>query len=341
MPPPCSRRPPLPARRRAAASAAGTLDELLARRIIFVTGKGGTGKTTIAAAIALLGARARKQVLAVEVEPKGDLATALGSKGTSFKPELAQPNLSFLALHPEESFQEYLHTFFKVPGLARATPLAKVFDFIATAVPGPRDMLVVGKVAFEERRRDQDGSPTWDLIVVDFSSTGHVLSQLNAARSLAELVRGGMIRSQVEWIDGVISDARRTGVVLTSLPEEMPVVETLELYQDIVKQRGVHVVGCVLNRVMRPPLSPPSRRLLADLATADAEVRARVPCIGSIGADLELAERLHAAGETQARRLRDGIDLPVVEVPLLATRHGLATSRAVATVIAGSMAATA
>jgi anion-transporting ArsA/GET3 family ATPase len=280
-------------------------------------------------------------VLAVEVEPKGDLATALGSKGTSFKPELAQPNISFLALHPEESFQEYLHTFFKVPRLARATPLAKVFDFIATAVPGPRDMLVVGKVAFEERRRDKDGTPTWDLIVVDSSATGHVLAQLNAARSLSELVRGGMIRSQVEWIDSVISDAARTGVMLTALPEEMPVVETIELYTDIVKQRGIHVAGCVLNRMMRTPVSPASRRVLANLvATADAEVRSRVPGVASIGADLELAERLHKSGEAQARRLRAEVGVPVVEVPLMATRHGLATSRAVAGSLAEQMAGT-
>jgi anion-transporting ArsA/GET3 family ATPase len=278
-------------------------------------------------------------VLAVEVEPKGDLATALGSKGTSFKPELAQPDISFLALHPEESFQEYLHTFFKVPRLARATPLAKVFDFIATAVPGPRDMLVVGKVAFEERRRDTDGTPTWDLIVVDSSASGHVLAQLNAARSLSALVRGGMIRSQVEWIDSVISDAARTGVMLTALPEEMPVVETIELYTDIVEQRGIHVAGCVLNRMMRTPVSPASRRVLANLvATADAEVRSRVPGVASIGADLELAERLHKSGEAQARRLRAEVGVPVVEVPLMATRHGLATSRAVAGSLAGQMA---
>jgi anion-transporting ArsA/GET3 family ATPase len=304
-----------------------------------VAGKGGTGKTTVTAAIALLGARAGKQVLAVEVEPKGDLATALGSKGTSFKPELAQPKISFLALHPEESFQEYLHTFFKVPRLARATPLAKVFDFIATAVPGPRDMLVVGKVAFEERRRDNDGTPTWDLIVVDSSATGHVLAQLNAARSLSALVRGGMIRSQVEWIDSVISDAARTGVMLTALPEEMPVVETIELYADIVKQRGIHVAGCVLNRMIRTPVSQASRRVLANLvATADAEVRSRVPGVASIGADLELAERLHRSGEAQARRLRAEVGVPVVEVPLMATRHGLATSRAVAGSLAEQMA---
>jgi anion-transporting ArsA/GET3 family ATPase len=196
-------------------------------------------------------------------------------------------------------------------------------------------------VAFEERRRDNDGTPTWDLIVVDSSATGHVLAQLNAARSLSALVRGGMIRSQVEWIDSVISDAARTGVMLTALPEEMPVVETIELYTDIVKQRGIHVAGCVLNRMMRTPVSPASRRVLANLvATADAEVRSRVPGVASIGADLELAERLHKSGEAQARRLRAEVGVPVVEVPLMATRHGLATSRAVAGSLAEQMAGT-
>lgn len=295
-----------------------------------MAGKGGTGKTSIAAALCLLAARSGRQVLGVEVEPKGDLAAALGSKSTSFKPELAQPNVSVLALHPEESFQEYLHVFFKVPRLARATPLARVFDFIATAVPGPRDMLVVGKVAFEERRRELDGRPTWDMIVVDSSASGHVLSQLNAARSMAQLVRGGLIRSQVEWIDRVISDESLTAVVLTALPEEMPVVETLELYDAIVQQRGIHVAGCVLNRVMRDSLPPAARRLLADLTTAGAEVRARVPAVASIGADLELAERLHKAGEGHARRLREELAVPVLEVPIVSARSGLATTRAVA-----------
>lgn len=301
-----------------------------------MAGKGGTGKTTVAAAIALLAARAGKQVLGVEVEPKGDLATALGSSGTSFKPAQAQANICVSALHAEESFQEYLHTFLKVPRLARATPLAKVFDFIATAVPGPRDMLVVGKVAFEERRRESNGRPTWDLIVVDCSASGHVLAQLNAARAMAKLVRGGMIRSQVEWIDGVISDPQRTAVVLTALPEEMPVVETQELYAAIVEQKAVHVALCVLNRVVREPLPAPARRLLAELTTADAEVRGRVPAVGSIGADLELAERLHRAGEEQSRRLRAGVGVPVIDVPLLSSRSGLATSRAVAAALSGS-----
>jgi anion-transporting ArsA/GET3 family ATPase len=295
-----------------------------------VAGKGGTGKTTTAAALCLLAAKRGKEVLAVDVDAKGDLAVALGSRGTSFKAEMAQPGVSVLALHAEESFQEYLNIYFKVPRLARMTPLSKVFDFIATAVPGPRDMLVVGKIAFEERRRDGDRRPVWDLIVVDCSGTGHVLAQLLAARSMLSLIRGGLIRGQIEWIDAVISDSRRTAAVLTALPEEMPVVETIELYDEIAKQRTVHVAMSVLNRMPPEPLPPAARRVLADIATADQSVRQRVPGVASIGADLELAERLRKSAEAHARRLRAEIGVPVVEVPLVSARTGLATTRAVA-----------
>jgi anion-transporting ArsA/GET3 family ATPase len=328
--PPFSRRRVLPARKRASPPAAGLLDELLSRRIIFVAGKGGTGKTTVAAALCLLGAKHGKEVLGIEVEPKGDLSAALGSKGAGFKPEVVQPGVSVLALHAEESFQEYLRLYFKVPRLARLTPLSRVFDFIATAVPGPRDMLVTGKIAFEERRRDENKRPAWDLIVVDCSASGHILAQLRAARSMLELVRGGLIRSQIEWIDGVISDSRRTTAVLTSLPEEMPVVETIELQRDLARQRTVNVGLCVLNRMPPEPLPGPARKVLADLATADAEVRAKVPGVAHIGADLELGERLYRAAEAQSRHLRAENAVPVVDVPLMAHRTGLATSRAVA-----------
>jgi len=295
-----------------------------------VAGKGGTGKTAVAAALCLLAAKRGKEVLGVEVDAKGDLAAALGSHGSSFKAEVVQPRVSVLALHAEESFQEYLRIYFKVPRLARLTPLSRVFDFIATAVPGPRDMLVTGKIAFEERRRDENKRPVWDLIVVDSSASGHILAQLRAARSMLELVRGGLIRSQIEWIDSVMSDSRRTAAVLTALPEEMPVVETIELQREIAKQRTVHVALCVLNRMPPSPLPQAARRLLADLATADAQVRARVPAVAHIGADLELGDRLYKAADAQARHLRAEIGLPVVDVPLVALRTGLATTRAVA-----------
>src|ERR1700686_2825 len=187
---------------------------LLARRLVFVAPKGGTGRSTMTAALALLGARAGKRVLAIDVDAKGDLAAALGSPPAGFAPRVVQHDLSVLELRTDESFQEYLNIYFKVPRVTRLTPLARVFDFIATGVPGPRDMLVVGKIAYEERRKEASSAPVWDLILVDAAAGGRVESHLAAAHTMLTLVHGGVIRSQVEWIDALVRDPRRTTTVM-------------------------------------------------------------------------------------------------------------------------------
>src|ERR1700733_3819138 len=218
------------------------LATLLRRRVIFVAGKGGTGRSTMTAALALLAARAGKRVLAIDVDAKGDLAAALGSPPAGFAPHVVQHNLSVLELRTDESFQEYLNIYFKVPRVTRLTPLARVFDFIATGVPGPRDMLVVGKIAYEERRKEAgSGSPVWDLILVDSAAGGQAESHLAAPKAMLTLVRGGLIRAQVEWIDALIRDPRRTSTVLCALPEEMPGVEAVESSDGLRKGSGVAV----------------------------------------------------------------------------------------------------
>ena len=214
------------------------------------------------AALALLGARAGKRVLAIDVDAKGDLAAALGSPPAGFAPRVVQHDLSVLELRTDESFQEYLNIYFKVPRVTRLTPLARVFDFIATGVPGPRDMLVVGKIAYEERRKEPGStSPVWDLILVDCAAGGQAESHLAAAKAMLTLVRGGIIRAQVEWIDGLIRDSRRTTVVLCALPEEMPVAEAIELHERLRKGSGVAVDICVLNRAVDEPVTAAHRRL--------------------------------------------------------------------------------
>src|ERR1035441_1925100 len=222
--------------RRAIAGERIELATLLERRVIFVAGKGGTGRSTMTAALALIGARAGKRVLAIDVDAKGDLAAALGSPPAGFAPRVVQHDLSVLELRTDESFQEYLNIYFKVPRVTRLTPLARIFDFIATGVPGPRDMLVVGKIAYEERRKEPDsGTPVWDLIVVDCAAGGQMESHLAAPKAMLSLVRGGIIRAQVEWIEALIRDPRRTCVVLCALPEEMPVIEAIELHDRLLK----------------------------------------------------------------------------------------------------------
>ncbi len=309
---------------------------------MFVAGKGGTGKSTVTAAVALIAARAGKRVLAVDVDAKGDLARALGSRGVGFAPQVVQPGISAIALQAEESFQEYLHLYFKVPRLARLTPLSRVFDFIATGVPGPRDMLVVGKIAYEERRRDQSGRPVWDFIVVDSAASGHVVSHLTAARSMLSLVRSGVIRSQVEWIDQLVRDDRRCTVALCALPEEMPVAEAIEVYGRLRDEAGVSVAACLLNRMVTTTVSPAQLRL-SQLLCSDAHLEAvRRRLAGDpepLADSLELTRRLHDRGMEFSRQLRAGFPVPVIPIPLDTTsRSGLAMARAVAAALDGDAA---
>lgn len=316
------------------AESGGTLAGLLERRLLFVAGKGGTGKSTIAGALALIAARAGKRVLCIDIDAKGDLAGSLGSPPVGFQPKSVQPNVSVLALIPEESLQEYLHIYFRVPRFARMTPLARVFDFVATGVPGAREMLVIGKIAFEEKRNDRDGRPAWDLIIVDAAATGHFIPQIRAARAMLELVKGGMIRSQIEWIDAILSDPRRTLLTVCALPEEMPVVEALELSEQARRQSRISVGACFLNRTMPVVLTPRQRKVLERMGEAShlESLNARLGGdVGPVVQGARLSQRLYDNGAMHAKRLREGIGAPVLEVPLqVDARPGLATTRAVA-----------
>ena len=294
----------------------------------------------MSAALALLAARARKRVLTVDVDAKGDLAGSLGSHPVGFQPHMVQPGVWSLRLQPEEAFQEYLHLYFKVPRFARLTPLSHVFDFIATGVPGPRDMLVVGKIAYEQRRRQGNGKPMWDLIIVDSAASGQMVSHLAAAHNMLTLVRGGLIRGQVEWIDEMVRDHDRSTVVLCSLPQEMAVVEAIELYHRLRDEAGVAVDVCLLNQMITSAVTPAQRKLVAAMSDAshrDAVVQRLGGPPEPLGLALDLAARLYRNGREREKELVAGLPVPVVEVPLTVARPGLATTRLVADAVAAGL----
>ena len=288
----------------------------------------------------MLAARARKRVLTIDVDAKGDLAGALGAHPVGFQPHTVQPGVWSLRLQPEEAFQEYLHLYFKVPRFARLTPLAHVFDFIATGVPGPRDMLVVGKIAYEQRRRQGNGKPMWDLIIVDSAASAQMVSHLAAAHNMLTLVRGGLIRGQVEWIDDMVRDHDRTTVVLCALPQEMAVVEAIELYQHLRDEAGVAVDCCLLNQLVTTAVTQPQRRLVAAMAE-ESHREAVVQHLGGppepLGRALDLAASLYTNGRERKKELVAGLPVPVVDVPLTVARPGLATTRLVADALAAGL----
>ena len=157
----------------------GPAPALLDRRLLFFTGKGGVGKSTVTAATALLAAEHGKRVLLVEVDAKNNLTALFEHAPVGFEPRQVHPGIFAMQMDTEASLREYLKVQAKVPVFGRIGPMARAFDFVATAAPGVKEILTVGKVCWE-LRESLAGRADWDLIVVDAAATGHVISQLDA-----------------------------------------------------------------------------------------------------------------------------------------------------------------
>ena len=150
-----------------------------------------------------------------------------------------------MSMDTEASLREYLKLQLRIPVVGRIGPLARAFDFVATAAPGVREILTVGKLCYEVRENH------YDTVVVDATSTGHIVGQLAAPQAINQLVRVGLIRLQTDWMLDILSDPAMTGLVIVTTPEEMPVNETMELAGRV--QRRDDRRSCSSRREPGPP----------------------------------------------------------------------------------------
>jgi len=295
------------------------------RSLLFVTGKGGTGKSTVAAAIALLAAGEGRRVLLVEMDAKGSLADVLDTGPLAFEPRRvdlapaarsAGGELHVMAMNTEDSLREYLRVIARVPLIGRLGPLARTFDFVADAAPGVKEILAMGKVCFEVR----EGS--YDLVVVDSEASGHVVAQLDAPRAIRGLVQVGPIRDQTEWMLAILEDHRRTGLLVVTTPEEMPVTETVALVGRVRAETGVHVTGVVANRVLPRWFAGLDGQVFEELAAAPIAESGRVGLATVIDAAAAIEARRSAGVEQLGVLAAELADVDVTVVPEAFTRAG-------------------
>jgi anion-transporting ArsA/GET3 family ATPase len=278
-------------------------DGLLARDLIVVTGKGGVGKSTVAAALGIAAARRGQRVIVAEVSARTDVRRALGAEDAAHEEELVE-GLHHVSVDPQAAMEEYLID--QLPrALADVLASSRAFTYFAAATPGMRELLMIGKVwdlAQDERRT---GDRAYDLVVLDAPATGHGLAILRAPRTFGEVARVGPIARQARTIDEMLTDQSRTGVVAVARPEEMPVSETLDLERALHDDLGLALDLVVANGVL------PDRYTEADAAA----LRAQKPT-AALSAALAAHGRA-CAQRPELARLRRESAAPVAPLPLL------------------------
>ena len=307
---------------------------LLDRKLLFVTGKGGVGKTTVAASLALLGAQLGKRTLVAEIDAKGNLADFYETGPTEFKERELSPGLWAMTMNTEESLKEYLSLQLKIPFVARIGPLARTFDFVANAAPGVKEILTIGKFLWEVRERH------YDLVVVDSVASGHIVGQLAAPSAIQELVQVGLVRDQTGWMLDILGDSSLTGAVIVAAPEEMPVNETLELAVRLQSETVVDLAAVVVNRVLPELFGRGEEEVFNALVDATAEPAPVATLEQAVGAPVQpifdgarLAVTLRRTRGVHLARLRDELPAgtPLLYVPYLFQRgHGVRATRQVA-----------
>jgi anion-transporting ArsA/GET3 family ATPase len=279
-----------------------------ASRVVIVAGMGGVGKTTVTAALATAAARTGMSVLIVEVEGKSGLAACAGVAPLTYEEAELRPRVRARTLTPDDALLEYLDDH-GMRRISKRLSRSGALDVVATAVPGMRDILVLGKVKQLERARAAD------LIVLDAPAAGHAVSFLLSARGLLDAVRVGPIQRLAAEVVELLSDPSRCQVLLVTVPEETPVNELVDTAYAVEDRAGVALGPVVVNQCI-------PRMVLDGDVDADAH-RSGIELgdgeRGALVAAADVRADLVRRQDEQCDRLADRLPLPQLRLPYFFT----------------------
>jgi anion-transporting ArsA/GET3 family ATPase len=302
--------------------------EFFGPRILIVSGKGGVGKTTVAAALALMAARAGRKVCVAEVDRKGTLANLFGGGELNYEPKELSPGVWGMNIVPENALAEYLEVQYRMRRISKAFTSSHFVDYITTAAPGLKDILILGKIWYLEQGRSRGPRQNFDTIIVDAPAAGHMLTFLSAPLGLSDAVGVGPIRRQADWLVQMLRNPKRSRVHLVTLAEEMPVSETLETAEALRTRFKIPAGAVIANAVYSPLFTREEERFVRSIENEelpeDVTKRAK-----EIGLELDdedkralvgyarflLSRRAIQAGHLRA--LTKEIPDPVVTLPFL------------------------
>jgi anion-transporting ArsA/GET3 family ATPase len=290
---------------------------LLDRKLLVITGKGGTGKTTVAAAMGVLAARRGMEAIVVEVGDQSRVPGLVGGRAAA-EPGVetrVMERLSCISIDPDEALLEWLQALGgRVPGRLLAS--SGTFQYFAAAAPGAKEMVSMVKIWELTERRGKRARP-YDLVIVDAPATGHALGMLNSPKTFGAIARVGPIRGQAERVQALLRDGKRTAYVAVTQGTEMAVSETIELDAALREQLGRALDGVIANAVLAKRFAAAELDLLADMEDGRGRSRRSDGDARVIAAAASAARSIHERARRQhnllARLKRDG--MAVINVP--------------------------
>ncbi len=291
---------------------------LFDRRLLVIVGKGGVGKTTVACALGWLASQAGKKVLIAEIDGAGRAARLLGIEpGAVGEARAVRPGLSVMSVEGSTALAEYLQIIFPVKRVLQAVFNSRIYQYFVAAAPGLKELMTIGKIWYEaERLDDETGERCWDIVILDAPATGHSLQYLGMPSAANEVFRAGLVGRESQRLVDLLQDPERTAVNLVTIPEEMPVNETCEMYERLRNQLNMPMGYLVVNRVHRAAFPPAAVEKLASGIS-----RLRDPRERALATETLMRAREESGWsvihESYLRRLQASIELPLIELPFV------------------------
>ncbi len=303
------------------------LDALFSRRLVFLTGKGGVGKSVVGSAMALAARERGKRVLLVEVAAPVEAAHLLGGAPSGGRETEVGPGLFTLNLDPAAVMDEYVRHVVKLEMFSRRILESPIYRRFFAAAPGLKELMVLGKIMMLEAAHARfSQKPLWDLIVVDAPATGHGLAFLKVPLAASAAIPVGPVGHNARRILALLRDPRRTALVVVAVPEEMAFVEAVQFHRLATEELKMEPAAVVLNACHERRFTDDDEAEVLRLTTEGAE--------GDVLPDVPLPAALRAARRQIRRRkltrfyqtrLRRAVDVPLVSLPFL-FRESLGTA---------------
>lgn len=298
---------------------------LLDKRVVFVLGKGGVGKSVVSASLALLAASRGHRVVVAESSGAETMSALFDRDPVGYTPGPLAENLQGISITPNAAVEEYLVRTLRFRLVYEMVFRNRFVEPFMNAVLGLSDLITVGKVMDLEWERidgsvgpDAEGPLKYDLIVVDSPATGHGLSLLKSPEAMMEVTRVGPLHANARLIRDMLANRAKTTVVLVTLAEDMPVSETIEAAAVLRGRVDIELAGVVVNGVTPRLFHTPEQRAAWD------SIRAEGLALGGHGAaairDAERSLHDRDRADKHIERLRTELGLPLLELPLLAKR---------------------